>query len=149
MIKSIPQLISCLKKAHHWKKPFAHCLQAYDGDDWIHYSQYNSNIPCRQILNIVPRINIITFTNFDQSVAINPGVMTIFEGKIVCSNKYTTVNSHKTYLPFRQTISSHEIQNIPLSSILESIQAKTTLIHIESPIPPDKNTSFDISRFLH
>lgn len=95
------------------------CIRQYRGLDWMDPDQYVPNIPSSKLHGRNPDVRTYSFSDFDQSVSVSPGLLAMLDGQVQVSGK---------------RLHLHETMVLQEEGTVESLRPYSTLLHVSRPL---------------
>jgi len=115
MIKTFPQFIRCLRRAGTYTK-MKPCVFNYHASDWRHPELYVGDIPTMRFHCEDPSIRTYSFTNYDQTIHVPPGLVAMLDG-------WARVQGTPLHL--------NGIVVLDKAGVIDSLQPYSTILHVE------------------
>ena len=115
MIKTFPHFIRCLRKAGSYQS-MKTCVFNYRALDWYHPDLYVGDIPTMRFHCGDPAIRTYSFTDFDQTIHLDPGLVAMMDGK-------ARVHGRPIHL--------NDVLVLDKATHIDAVHPYSTILHVE------------------
>ena len=91
MIPTFPHFVRCLRKAGNYHK-MKTCVFNYRALDWYHPDLYHGDIPTMRFHCGDPVIRTYSFTDFEQSIHVDAGLVAMMDGHVSVQGRQLHLN---------------------------------------------------------